>query len=560
MPEIICPICDTPNPVDAVICSMCHSRLSTPPTTTRSLASPSDEPPQGKENLEWLERVRALNAMDQLEKYGVTAAPASPEISEKIPEPDAEVENPDWLHNTRDLNSDQKQPHSETPGEDLSWLNDLRASTGSLGSSSSGALSASATLAAAAMTQHQEEDESVQKPGETQQLTPRSTIPGSASDWLSKLGAAEEEGPLKPGFEESIVTPSEVIGPIIEYDIDRATGSLLKTSESPQPSKTVPGETEKPEVVVPPSTQSSTVQTQEPPPLENHYPSTGKPGTDDLAFLDTLLASAAVSSNETAKDEKIPPVLGELPLDIFPPQPTGFPEVSPDGSDSTPSWLEGIQNQPLPGEPPLVQESPAPGFEEPGGPVISAKSANDTQVQDLRDAFRDTFPPAVIPDTGYPGAVSSDPDFGEIPTPPDEPGFQSDVPMPPSVSLPESISSTNLSAGILNEFITPPATGQNQTEFTPSERAPDLGQFPGFSSVELDKTSLEEGGFGVDLGGILPQDLRSESGQVNLEEIPSPPIIEQTPSPALDSASVDITSIPPSEETPDWLNSTPGML
>lgn len=558
MPEIICPICDTPNPVDAVICSMCHSRLSTPPTTTRSLASPSDEPPQGKENLEWLERVRALNAMDQLEKYGVTAAPASPELSENVPEPNAEVENPDWLYNTRDLNSDQKPPPSESPGEDLSWLNDLRASTGSLGSSSSGAHSASATLAAAALAHHQDEDESDQKPGETQQLTPRSSIPGSASDWLSKLGAAEEEGPLKPGFEESIVSPSEVIGPILEYDIERATGSLRKSSESSQSTITVSAESENPEGIASPSTPPSTVETQAPPPTENHYPPTGKPGRDDLAFLDTLLASAAVSNIENGKDENPPPVLGELPLEIFPPQSTGFPEVTPDGSDSTPSWLEGIQNQPLPGEPPLVQEPPAPEFDEHGGSVIPGKPADDSQVQDLRNAHRDTFPPTVKPDTGYPGAVSSVPDSGEPPISPDRTGFQSHVATPPSESLPESISPANFSAGILNDFMTPPATGPTQTESVPREGAPDLGQFPGFSPLELDNTSLEEGGFGVDLGGILPQDLRSESGQVNLEGIPSPPIIEQSPSPAMDSASVDITSIPPSEETPDWLKQYAG--
>jgi hypothetical protein len=557
MPEIICPICDTPNPVDAVICSMCHSRLSTPPTTTRSLTSPSEEPPQGKENLEWLERVRALNAMDQLEKYGVTAASASPEFTEKVPEPAAEVENPDWLHNTRDLNSDQKPPLSETPGEDLSWLNDLRASTGSLGSSSSAALSASATLAAAAMAQHQDEDDSIQKPGETQELTPRSSIPGSASDWLSKLGAAEEEEPLKPGFEESIVTPAEVIGPIIEYDIDRATGSLRKSSESPQSATTVSAESEEPEIKVSPSTPPSAVEKQVSPPPENHYPSTGKPGTDDLAFLDTLLASAAVSRVEIAKDENTPPVFAELPLDILPPQSTGLPEVTPDVLDSTPSWLEGIQNQSLPGELAPDQVTPAPGFDKPGGSVIPGKPANDSQVQDLRDAFRDTYPPAVIPDAGYPGAVPSVPDLGEPPNPPDLTGFQPDVAMPPTESLPESNSSTNLSAGILNEFIAPPAPGQKQTEFAPSEATPDLGQFPGFSPVELDKTSLEDDGFGVDLGGILPQDLRSESGQLNLEEIPGPKI-EQTPSPALDSASVDITSIPPSEETPDWLKQYAG--
>lgn len=561
MPEIICPICDTPNPADAVICSMCHSRLSTPPTTTRSLASPSDEPPQGKENLEWLERVRALNAMDQLEKYGVTVAPASPESSEKVPDPEAEVENPDWLFNTRDLNSDQKAPPTETPGEDLSWLNDLRASTGSLVPPTSGALSASATLAAAAIAQHLDEDESVQKPGETQQLTPRSSIPGSASDWLSKLGAAEDEGPLKPGFEESIVSPSEVIGPIIEYDIERATGSLLKSSETPPSTTTGSAESEKSEVVIPPSTPPSIppspVEIQEPPPPENHYPSTGKPGTDDLAFLDTLLASAAVTGLENVKEENPPPVLGELPLDIFPPQSPNFPEVTPDVLDSTPSWLEGIQNQPLPVENPPLQESPIPGFDEPGGSEISEKPTNDSQVQDLREAFRDSFQPVVIPDTGYPSAVSLVPDLGNPPIPADQPGFQSDLATPPSESLSESISPANLSAGILNEFITPPAAGQKQTEFAPSNGAPDFGQFPGFSPVELDKTSLEEDGFGVGLGGIIPQNLVPESGQVNLEEIPAPKI-EETPSPALDSASVDITSIPPSEETPDWLKQYAG--
>ena len=419
MPEIICPICDTPNPADAVICSMCHSRLSTPPTTTRSLASPSDEPPQGKENLEWLERVRALNAMDQLEKYGVTAAPASPELSEKVPEPDAEVENPDWLYNTRDLNSDQKQPPSETPGEDLSWLNDLRASTGSLGSSSSGALSASATLAAAAMAQHQDEDESVQKPGETQQLTPRSSIPGSASDWLSKLGAAEEEGPLKPGFEESIVTPSEVIGPIIEYDIDRATGSLPKSSESPQSTTTVPAESEKPEVVVPPSTPSSTRGRHKSPRLQ-------KTITHPLANPARTISPFLIP----CLHRQLFPVLKTPRTKIPPPCSVNCRSISSRRNQQVsrksrlmvrtqhpPGWRESRISL-LPGEPPLVQESPAPGFDEPGGSVIPGKPANDSQVQDLRDAFRDSFPSAVIPDTGYPSAVSSVPDLGNPPIPP----------------------------------------------------------------------------------------------------------------------------------------------
>jgi hypothetical protein len=110
MPEIICQICGTPNPPEAVICSMCHSRLGPTPGKTQSLDSAPDQPQSEKENLEWLERVRALNAMDQLAKNGGIPPTTNAPLTIPAPEPEPAVENPDWLYNTRDLTSAQNLP------------------------------------------------------------------------------------------------------------------------------------------------------------------------------------------------------------------------------------------------------------------------------------------------------------------------------------------------------------------------------------------------------------------------------------------------------------------
>jgi hypothetical protein len=593
MPEIICQICGTPNPPDAVICSMCHSRLGPTPGQTQSLDSPADQPASEKENLEWLERVRALNAIDQLAKNGgFPPIPGSP-VSVPAPAPEEEVENPDWLHNTRDLSSEQK-PASQPPvGEDLSWLNDLRASTGSLAPPPAVPTTAAEVLAAAAFAKHQEEQEQAEKLGETQQLAPRASIPGSASDWMDKLGAIGEDEDLKPGFEENFGSPLAEIGAVVDYDIERATGSLGKAqdeekgvpaSASPQvPPTSLPVE------VFPPG------PTSEPPASPVPSPAPAPAAGIDLAFLDSMLA-APPSTGEVPQS----PAAGGGAGSVLPPviRPTVEQPAPAPSAEPSLSWLQDLQNTP---EPSMAQES---------GEITA-----DAVIPPMESPLEDGVP--VLQETapvGFPPSLS----VGEEPS------------VPPAASLlsAEALTPEELDARLLSQFAPPVPSIERPTE-APPPPPQDLKNIPGFSSTGLTGFLGSESVGGMGLEAILPPDSATgkapsipapepsappppiapapvhgsqppiqtpvspsdnvESPAAPWQEKPlsasmpelfvppdvqpySPPLREspiQPPSPDIEDSQleiepgvevspVDIGSIQPSEDTPDWLKQYSG--
>ena len=185
--------------------------------------------------------------------------------------------------------------------------------------------------------------------GETQQLAPRSSIPGSASDWLDKLGALGENEQLKPGFEDSFGSPLAEIGTVVNYDIDRATGSLGKPEETvvpvpaslePVPPPIEPAAT--PPVVenIPPAqVPEATAPRPEQVPGQSAAPAAGL----DLAFLDSMLAETPVAE---APFEHEAGVLPSQPTPINENVPSEVPSAPP--SEPSLSWLQELQNLPEP--------------------------------------------------------------------------------------------------------------------------------------------------------------------------------------------------------------------
>ncbi len=498
MPETICQICGTPNPPDAVICSTCHSRLGPPPGRTQSLDTPGEQPSPGKENLEWLERVRELNAQDQLSKSGGFSASVPPSIPTPIPE--AEVENPDWLHNTRDLAAAQKPPNQTPAGEDLSWLNELRASTGSLTPPPAIPTNAAEVLAAAAFAKHQEEMEDTEHLGETQQLAPRSSIPGSASDWLDKLGALGENEQLKPGFEDSFGSPPAEIGTVVNYDIDRATGSLGKPEETvvpvpaslePVPPPIEPAAT--PPVVenIPPAqVPEATAPRPEQVPGQSAAPAAGL----DLAFLDSMLAETPVAE---APFEHEAGVLPSQPAPINENVPSEVPSAPP--SEPSLSWLQELQNLPEPQSAQTLE------------PSIEAAASPPAEILE----FIPTPPPVVA--EGMPKLDLSV----------EEPG----VPPLPAAELPSQFTSEELDARLLNQFA-PSIPEEIKAPPTPSvppapsapppQPSQELKSMPGFSSTGLTGFLGSDALAEMGMEGILPPERTPASTPASPPPAPPP--------------------------------------